>query len=245
VIRRASLLAAAALAATLAACATRGAAPRPSTPAPASPAEAPAAPPLDVAALTGDWARRELGAPFEGMRLGEDGSLVLVGHSPPSGVGWRVEGRTLTLQATYPGSAATRTFQLPIRDAVAGSLLLEGDPDLAGEWRRATFTTVSGTVTYRQREALTPEAVVFVDLRDAGGAPEDPPLARARIGSPGQVPIAFTLTYDPASLDPSRSYALSARIVDRGELRFVTEKAVALPAAGDAPPVEIAVGPVR
>ena len=63
--------------------------------------------------------------------------------------------------------------------------------------------------------------------------------------SPGQAPVSFALTYDPASLDPSRSYVLSARITDRGELRFVTTSPVPLPTAGDAPPVEIVVGPVR
>jgi putative lipoprotein len=139
-----------------------------------------------------------------------------------------------------------RELSLPVEEASGSRLRLGGsNPAFAGEWRRATFTTVSGTVTYRQRSALTREAEVYVDLRDAGAPAEVPPLVRSRIPTPGQVPVAFTLTYDPASLDPSRSYALSARITDRGELRFVTEHPVTLPTAGDAPPVEIVVGPVR
>lgn len=245
-IPRRQLIAACALAGVLTACATRKPAAPVSPPAPPAAAEAPPAAPLDVSALVGDWARREAEAPFQGMRLGDDGKLVLVGPLGPTGRSWKAEGRNLELQATSPEYAnMVRVFQARVRDSGTGFLLLAGDPALAGEWRRATFTTLQGSVTYRQRSALTPEAAVFVDLRDAGFPPEAPPLARARVVSPGQVPVAFTLTYDPASLDPSRSYALSARITDRGELRFVTETPVPLPAAGDAPPVEIVVTPVK
>jgi uncharacterized lipoprotein YbaY len=243
---RLCILAALVTAATLTSCAkTRR---PPGTPAEAAPPPAaPAAPPvlLDAAALPGDWARAVAAEGVQGLRLGDDGTLTIVGTAPTRGVSWKASEGSLVLSLENPGVGPWE-LAVPVRGASPSRLDLGGgNAAFAGAWRRATFTTVEGAVTYRQRTALTPEAVVFVDLRDAGSPPEVPPLARARVTEPGQVPVAFSLTYDPASLDPSRAYALSARISDRGELRFVTEKPVPLPTAGDAPPVEIVVGPVR
>jgi putative lipoprotein len=218
---------------------------QPAESAPPPPASAPPPPPLEATALTGDWARAAAAQGVQGLRLGDGGALTIVGTAPTRGLGWKAEGRSLQLSMENPGVGPWE-LSVPVEDASPSRLRLGGgNPAFAGEWRRATFTTLQGTVSYRQREALTPEAVVFVDLRDAGAPPEAPPDARVRVVAPGQVPIPFRLTYDPASLDASRSYALSARITDRGELRFVTEKPVPLPTAGDAPPVEIVVGPVR
>ena len=101
-------------------------------------------------------------------------------------------------------------------------------------------------MTYLQRLALTPEAEVQVELREAAGeaAAPLPPLAKQVIQRPGQVPVAFTLEYDPAAIVPGRRYAVSARIWDRGQLQFVTEAPVAV--LGGAPgPAEIVVVPVR
>ena len=248
-------LAAAAIAMATA-CATARRPPAPATqPAapPAAEANVPAAP-LDVAALPGDWSRvaaNAAGAAAEspngvqGLRLGDDGRLTVVGTAPTKGVGWKAADHSIVLSMENPG-VGPFALSVPVEEASGSRLLLGGsNAAFAGAWRRATFTTVQGTVTYRQRSALTPQAAVFVDLRDAASPPEAPPLARARVTEPGQVPVAFTLTYDPASLDASHTYTLSARITDRGELRFVTETPVPLPTAGDAPPVEIVVGPLR
>jgi len=104
---------------------------------------------------------------------------------------------------------------------------------------------LAGTVTYLQRIALTPEAEVQVELRDTPGDATAPPIAKQVIQRPGQVPVAFTLEYDPAAIVPARRYAVSARIWDRGQLQFVTDAPVAV--LGGAPPgaVEIVVVPVR
>jgi putative lipoprotein len=102
-------------------------------------------------------------------------------------------------------------------------------------------------VTYLQRVALTPEAVLQVELRDASVPEgEGPPVAKQVIPRPGQVPIAFALSYLPESLRPGRRYVLSARISDRGQLQFVTEQPVAaVPRASTAAPLEIVVVPVQ
>ena len=107
--------------------------------------------------------------------------------------------------------------------------------------------SLAGTVTYRQRMALTPEAEVQVELRDVSRQDTDAPLIAKRIiARPGQVPIAFTLDYDPSLIAPGRTYAVSARITDRGQLQFVTETRVTvLSGVAAATPVEILVVPVR
>ncbi len=87
--------------------------------------------------------------------------------------------------------------------------------------------SLSGTVTYRQRIALTPEAEVQIELRDVSRQDvESPLIAKRVIAKPGQVPIAFTLDYDPALIETGHTYAISARITDRGQLQFVTDTRV-------------------
>jgi len=106
--------------------------------------------------------------------------------------------------------------------------------------------TLTGVVTYRQRSALTPEAVVQVDLRDVSRADADaPPLARQIIERPGQVPIAFSLSCAKAAIEPGHAYAVSARITDRGQLQFVTDTRVPVLSGGLPGPIEIVVVPVR
>jgi len=106
---------------------------------------------------------------------------------------------------------------------------------------------ISGTVTYRLRIALTPEAEVQVELRDVSRQDVEAPLIAKRvIEKPGQVPIAFSLEYDPSLIESLHTYAVSARITDRGQLQFVTDARVAvLGGAAAATPVEIVVVPVR
>ena len=55
---------------------------------------------------------------------------------------------------------------------------------------REPNAAVSGTVTYRERIALTPGASLVVELRDVSLAEAAAPLiARQTIANPGQVPI--------------------------------------------------------
>jgi putative lipoprotein len=94
---------------------------------------------------------------------------------------------------------------------------------------------LSGTVTYRQRIALPPGAVVEVSLVDV--AKMDAPsrtIGSVRVPTQGrQVPIPFELRYDAdRSADPSE-YAVQARIEDgRGRLLFITDTRNPLPADG-------------
>lgn len=85
---------------------------------------------------------------------------------------------------------------------------------------------VTGTITYRERIALPPSAVVTVKLVDVSLA--DAPavlVAEQVITTAGrQVPFEFALEYDAARIQPSRTYAVQVRIEDGGKLLFISDK---------------------
>lgn len=105
---------------------------------------------------------------------------------------------------------------------------------------------LNGTVTYTQRMALTPQAEVQVELRDVS-APDDAStlIAKQVIATPGQVPIPFSLEYDTTKIRGGRTYAISARIVDRGQLQFITDTRIPVLTGAAQGPIEIVVVPVR
>ena len=90
----------------------------------------------------------------------------------------------------------------------------------------ADMLTVTGSIAYRERIALPPNARIEVRLDDVSLA--DAPartLARQDFAADGkQVPFAFSLPVDRAEIDPRHSYAVAARISDAdGKLMFVTD----------------------
>ena len=105
---------------------------------------------------------------------------------------------------------------------------------------------LNGTVTYMQRMALTPQAEVQVELRDVSAQDAASTLiAKQLIATPGQVPIPFSLEYDATKIRGGRTYAISARIVDRGQLQFITEARIPVLTGAAQGPIEIVVVPVR
>ena len=92
-----------------------------------------------------------------------------------------------------------------------------------------TLTFVSGSLFYRERLALPPEADVTVELAYSPGEG----LAPVVIGldsftSAGkQVPFDFSVPYDEAEIDGRRNYFLQARIDhDSGKFRFASGEPV-------------------
>jgi putative lipoprotein len=105
---------------------------------------------------------------------------------------------------------------------------------------------VTGTVTYLQRIALTPDAIVLVRLEDVSPANASAQLIGEQdiVTSGRQVPIPFEIRYDPKAIDPSHSYAVSVRIEQGGErLLFVTDKPYPVITRGNPAKVEIVVKP--
>ena len=86
-------------------------------------------------------------------------------------------------------------------------------------------TSVSGTVSYRERILLLPGTRLSVVLEDVSRA--DAParhIASLELTDPGQVPIAFKLEYNPADIDERMTYALRARILAAdGSLLFIND----------------------
>jgi copper homeostasis protein (lipoprotein) len=84
---------------------------------------------------------------------------------------------------------------------------------------------VKVTATYRERIALTPDAVFEAMLQDVSKA--DAPaviVGSVRIDKPGQVPIRFEIPYNAARIDQSRSYSVRARIMVGQQLLFTSDQ---------------------
>lgn len=82
--------------------------------------------------------------------------------------------------------------------------------------------SLRGTVSFRERMALPPGAIVEVKLLDISLA--DAPsrtIAETRV-SGRRIPAPWTLRFDSRRIDPRHSYALQARITHRGQLLFIT-----------------------
>ena len=84
---------------------------------------------------------------------------------------------------------------------------------------------ITGTVSYRERIALPPDAVVEVVLLDVSRMDvAATTIAEQSIERSGQIPIQFELVYETAAIDPRMQYAVRATIKRRGSPLFVTDR---------------------
>lgn len=86
----------------------------------------------------------------------------------------------------------------------------------------ARETMLMGTVNYRERIALPPNATVVVQLVDISLA--DAPaqvIAEDCISGATGSPIRYRLRFDITKIEPRRAYALQARISDGDRLMFI------------------------
>lgn len=116
--------------------------------------------------------------------------------------------------------------------AAVGAVLLSG----CTLWNLGTGTStpgamqqarVTGTVTWRERIAVPPDATVTVRLQDVSRM--DAPavvMAEQTIATEGrQPPYPFELSVDAARVDPGMRYAVSARVEQKGQLLFINDTA--------------------
>jgi len=99
---------------------------------------------------------------------------------------------------------------------------------------------LKGTATYRERIALTPDAVFEAMLEDVSKA--DAPavvVGSVRTDKADQVPIRFEIPFDPARIDQSHSYSVRARIVVAQRLLFTTDQAYPVLTRGHGNEVEM------
>lgn len=73
---------------------------------------------------------------------------------------------------------------------------------------------MTGTVSYRERMALPPDALVEIQLSDVSRQDVAATVVAQTVVSPAgrQVPLPFELRYDPARIEPGHSYAVRATI---------------------------------
>jgi uncharacterized lipoprotein YbaY len=133
------------------------------------------------------------------------------------------------------------------QNVIDGSSALEPRPGawLIGALRMAcdpqAAATVSGMVTYPQRIALPPDATLVVTLEDVSRA--DAPstmIAGKTIQTMGQqVPIPFSLTYDPAEIVEQNRYVVRAQIFYDDELQWASTTAYPVITQDNSTEVEI------
>ncbi len=88
---------------------------------------------------------------------------------------------------------------------------------------RAGAARLTGTASYRERVALTPDAVFEATLEDVSraGAPAVV-IGRTRMQQPGQVPIRFAIDYDPGRIVETHAYTVRGTIRRDGQLLFTS-----------------------
>lgn len=120
-------------------------------------------------------------------------------------------------------------------------------PDIAME-EVVLSGVLTGSVTYRQRIALPAGSVIEVSLQDVSRQDVAATIiATQTITTAGEnVPIPFELVYDPAEIDPRMSYAVSVRITQDGQLRWInTERFAVLTHDAPVTGVEVVVQSVQ
>jgi len=102
---------------------------------------------------------------------------------------------------------------------LAGAIALPSA--VAGKDKGATIT---GTANYDDSISFSDTAVFQATLEDVSfaDAPAQP-IGSASIQSPGDAPLQFSIDYDPEMIDPTRRYAVRARIKDGDRLLFTTQ----------------------
>ncbi len=105
--------------------------------------------------------------------------------------------------------------------------------------------TVSGTVVYRERIALTENAVVVIKLLDVSRA--DAPsitIGEQVIENPGQIPIAFEIEYNTNDIDDRFTYAVRAEIRENDRLIFTTTTSYPVITNGNPTQADLVLKPV-
>jgi putative lipoprotein len=89
----------------------------------------------------------------------------------------------------------------------------------------SSSASVIGTVTYRERMAISPNARLEVVLADVSLADAPYTVISQKVISPvGQVPLAFEISYDPARIVENHTYVVMAKIFEGNQLMFINDQ---------------------
>jgi len=99
---------------------------------------------------------------------------------------------------------------------------------------------VTGTISYRERIALPPDAVVLVQLRDVSLMDVAAKLISEQTIKPEHsVPIPFALPYDAKDIDERMTYSVFASIRSGGRLLFITDRSYQVLTRGKSDHIEL------
>jgi len=182
------------------------------------------APPITTSdRIAGGWMRDIPATGFdgrEGFQLDSDGTLHLVGIYTMNGLAWQLQGDVLEFLVNTEGYPEPQMSRLGLLSSDENTLSVESSDYFTGTYTRAQLRRVSGTVAYRERIALSDDAVVRVTVRDRDQ--RDTVIGHRLIYHAGQVPIEFSVVFNPALVNETHKYEVRAEIVDHGRLAFVT-----------------------
>jgi putative lipoprotein len=125
-----------------------------------------------------------------------------------------------------PASRSPLARALLLIMAAWSALLLTGCAITRDNEPTPSMATISGTIAYRERVALPPDALVRLAIADVT-VPDAPArvIANLNFATEGrQVPLPFALRFDAGRLDPSRVYTVSVRIEQGARLLFVSDQ---------------------
>jgi putative lipoprotein len=105
---------------------------------------------------------------------------------------------------------------------------------------------VTGTISYRERIAISPNAIVEVKLVDISRADAPSTTIAEQIIKPEgrQVPIQFDLGYDQRRIVSRNRYAVRVRILEGDTPRFITTRAYRVLTGGYGKTVSVILQPV-
>jgi putative lipoprotein len=99
---------------------------------------------------------------------------------------------------------------------------------------------VTGTLTYRERIALPPDAVVLVQLRDVSLMDVAAKLISEQVIKPEHsVPISFSLPYSADDIDERMTYSVFASIRSGDRLLFITDRSYQVLTRGKSDHIEL------
>lgn len=109
------------------------------------------------------------------------------------------------------------------------------------------FTIVTGSAAYRQRIAMSPDAVLNVRVEDVSRADaKSEVLAESKeIFGNRQVPLAYSLQVPNSAIEPNHDYNLRATISENGQLRFVTTRRYPILTRGNPAKIDVMLDAVQ
>lgn len=131
-----------------------------------------------------------------------------------------------TATPIQPASTATSIPSTPTSVPAPTATPIQPSPTAEPAAEVSETSKVTGTITYRERIALSPNAVVEVKLSDV--SLQDAPsvtIEELTIRNPGQVPISFEIEYDPEEINERLTYAIQVRIMEGDDLAFINDTA--------------------